>query len=100
MEVDHINHNTLDNRRCNLRLATHGQNMANSRPNKGRKYKGVWQIMGKYWVAFIGKNKKQIYLGSFSTPKLAAKAYDEAARKKFGEYACLNFPNEGCHGAE
>ena len=52
--VDHINHNTLDNRKCNLRLCTHQQNMFNrkKRKNTTSKYKGVvWYRTYKKWHA-------------------------------------------------
>lgn len=92
LEVDHINGNGLDNRRQNLRLATRAQNAAN-RPIPPGRYRGVTPIKGRpKFVANIRVNFKQIYLGEHSTPEDAARAYDAAALKHFGEFARLNFP--------
>jgi hypothetical protein len=95
--VDHINGNTLDNRRENLRLATKRQNTCNMRINKEgctSKYRGVnWHISVKKWVARITVNRRRIHLGVFDSEVEAAKAYDEAARKYYGEFARLNFPD-------
>lgn len=94
MIVDHINGDTFDNRRANLRFVTHQQNMANSKRRRhNTMYKGV-QIRcdGKKWVARIQVDRKMIHLGSFLTPEDAARAYDKAAILHFGEYARLNFP--------
>jgi hypothetical protein len=94
--VDHINGDGLDNRRCNLRVCTHKQNVRNARPYKGKK---TSKFRGVYFSAPTQKFKAQIMcsgvkinLGSFESEKSAAEAYDEAASKLFGEYARLNFP--------
>ena len=96
MLVDHINHNGLDNRKANLRLATHAQNSANARKSKGNqhsKYKGVYPRPDcKKWCARIRHNKKSIHLGYFDTETQAAKAYDRAAKQHHGAFASLNFP--------
>lgn len=95
MMVDHINHDTLDNRRCNLRIVTTNQNQQNSNPNGNRKYKGVYKnSKTDRWEARIGHNKKQHYLGIFATQIEAAMAYDIAARPLFGEYAKLNLEDD------
>lgn len=97
--VDHINHNTLDNRRGNLRTCTSSQNLGNSNPRRGSsKYKGVSFMRGggprkKRWVAIITKDGKGRNLGYFHTEEEAAGRYDEAAAELFGEFARLNFPN-------
>lgn len=88
--VDHINGNGLDNRRENLRLATKSQNAANSR-RKDAKFKGVF-TQGAKWFAQIGHNGRTIYLGTFSSPEEAARAYDAKAVELFGEFAHPNFP--------
>ncbi len=93
--VDHVNGNSLDNRRKNLRFCNPTQNLQNQRrlPNAENPYKGVTRAHGA-WRAFITYNKQTIYLGRFGNPKSAAKTYDKLAQILFGEFACLNFPGE------
>lgn len=93
MFIDHINRNKLDNRRCNLRVVTRSQNNANRRcfSNSKSQYKGV--IRSKktgWWEAAIRKDGKQISLGSYETEIAAASAYNDYARRMWGEYAVLN----------
>ena len=89
-EVDHINGITTDIRRKNLRPCTHQQNLRNMRTNRSV-YKGVCERKGKgFWTAQIRVNGRLLYLGRFFDPKQAALAYNEAAIKHFGEFACLN----------
>lgn len=90
--VDYINGDSLDNRRCNLRIATIGQNSQNSSKqlNRQSKYKGVCGKR-KIWRANIACNKKKYSLGSFKSEIHAAMAYDIAAADLFGEFAKLNF---------
>jgi hypothetical protein len=93
--VDHKNGDTLDNRRSNLRLATHTQNMQNrrKRKNTASKYVGMWRDKERnQWAVRLTFNKKKIWLGRFDSEIEAAKAYDRAAKKYFGEFARLNFP--------
>lgn len=88
-QVDHINNsNSLDNRRSNLRLASHGQNMKNKSMYKRNKsgYKGVYYFWKKY-RAQIQVNGKKIMLGSFDTPEEAHEAYCKAAKLYHGEFA-------------
>jgi hypothetical protein len=97
-EVDHINGNTLDNRRSiNLRLSDHRRNSGNRGPNSNNTsgFKGVSfdKESGKY-SANIRDHGKQKKLGRFPTAELAARAYDRAAVEVFGEFAWLNFPAE------
>lgn len=91
--VDHIHHNTLDNRRSEIRLATSSQNQHNqgvcSRNTSG--YKGVrYDPERKKWVAMIGHENKRYNLGRFATALEAALAYDQAARELHGEFAFQN----------
>jgi hypothetical protein len=93
--VDHINHNGLDNRRSNLRFATDSTNQQNARKSITKttsRFKGVDFVKATgLWRARISVAGKRIFLGSFTSELDAALTYDEAARKFFGEYACLNF---------
>lgn len=92
-QVDHINNNGLDCRRCNLRITTQSQNLMNAkkRPNTSSKYKGVnWCKQTHKWSAKIQVNGKRKHLGRFSNEDDAGKAYNEAAKKHYGEYARLN----------
>ena len=93
MFIDHINRNKLDNRRCNLRIATRSQNNANRRSfaNSKSQYKGVVKSKKTgWWEAAIRKDGKQISLGSYETEIAAASAYNDYARRMWGEYAVLN----------
>jgi hypothetical protein len=100
--VDHRNGSPLDNRRTNLRLATHQQNMFNS--GKRSTYKGKptsSSFKGVTWDRSCGKYKARIkkngiyhYLGHFDDPWKAALAYDHAALEMFGEFAQTNFTYE------
>jgi len=92
-EIDHINNNGLDNRVENLRIVTRRQNNANQRPQtrtKSSQYKGVCLLKNRRWQAQIKVNGKPIWLGSFRDEKNAARAYNRAALRHFGEFACLN----------
>ena len=94
--VDHRDGNTFDNRSDNLRPATHTQNMQNrcKRKNTASKYVGMWlDTKRNQWAVRITVNKKKIWLGRFDSEIDAAHAYDEAAKKYFGEFARLNFPD-------
>jgi hypothetical protein len=95
MEVDHINHNTLDNRRENIRICTLMQNRRNRKRTIGgsSRFKGVsWNKEIKKWTAQIGMNEKIVYLGAFTNEEDAAHARDKKEKELFGEFACLNFP--------
>jgi hypothetical protein len=92
-QVDHINHNGLDNRRANLRLCTNAENQHNQQKTRGTsKYKGVaWCNSRKKWETTIHVNGKNLHLGRFSLEEDAARAYDKAAKKHYGEFAGCNF---------
>lgn len=95
VQVDHVNGNGLDNRRENLRIASHAQNQANRRLGKNNTsgFKGVYWHRGHgRWRAAIKVSGRKIVLGHFITPEAAARAYDKAALEHFGAYARINFP--------
>ena len=95
--TDHVNHDRLDNRRNNLRPATCSQNIANSRFRSGSsKYQGVsWDWSRDKWQAQIRVQRVNKALGRFDDELEAARAYNRAALKAFGEFATLNeVPNE------
>ncbi len=91
--VDHINHDGLDNRRCNLRVCSHAENLRNQRGQVGRssRFKGVSRDkrLGK-WRAQIWHAGRHYYLGLYVSEIEAARAYDAKARELFGEFAYLN----------
>lgn len=89
MEVDHINHNGLDNQRSNLRLCTHNQQQYNRLPTKNvsSKYKGVlWHKKGQKREAKINYKGERIHLGLFTREKDAAEIYQKASKKYFGDF--------------
>lgn len=92
--VDHINHNTLDNRKENLRICTQQQNVYNSRNIRDKlysKHKGVSfnKSVNKY-IAQIRVKKTLVHLGCFHKELDAAETYKEAAKTLHGEFACVN----------
>lgn len=93
LEVDHINRDKLDNRKENLRLVTRSQNCANRGCFKNSKsqYKGVrWNKKMGLWEAAIRKDNVITNLGAYDDEIAAASAYNEYARKMWGEFAVLN----------
>ena len=106
LQVDHINRDKRDNRRENLRLATNGQNRANSKLNVDNKsgFRGVHKkkkrgqtvgrkkrsdAMGDQWVAQINHKSKKFHLGYFDTEEEAHEVYKQAARRMHGEFAAV-----------
>lgn len=92
--IDHINGNTLDNRKINLRKCDQSQNMANRGPQKNNTsgYKGVYfDKSKKKFKAQIKLKQKPIFIGRYKTSIEAAQAYDKKAKELFGEFAYLNF---------
>lgn len=97
IEVDHIDGDTLNNIRANLRSATRRENAQNQKKHQRKAsrslYKGVYKHTdGDKWSAQIRANGQDIRLGTFITDREAAQAYDKAAMQYFGEFARLNFP--------
>ncbi len=93
-EADHKNRDSLDNRRNNLRKATHSQNSSNQGISSDNTsgFKGVRWNKGR-WQAYITHKGIFINLGRFDSKQEAALVYDYAARKLHGEFAVLNFPH-------
>ena len=92
MKCDHANHNGLDNQECNLRTCTHQQNMMNKTAWGSSSYLGVsYRKDRNCYTSKIGFNERDINLGHFKREEDAARAYDAAAKKYFGEFANLNF---------
>lgn len=105
-EVDHINGDKLDNRRCNLRVCSKSENMINVSVHRDNLsgYKGVtfrkklYELTGiKHYMARVSYKGKQFHVGSFKNPIHAAMARDICAKDNLGEYVNLNFP-KGLHG--
>ena len=102
-EVDHVNMDRLDNRKSNLRLATHAENQQNRRMHRDNKsgFKGVCldTRSGKYF-AYINADNRRTYLGHFNSKEEAYEAYDRAALKLHKDFARTNYeiggrrPNE------
>lgn len=92
--VDHIDGNALNNRRCNLRVCTPAQNLANKAPRGGTsQFVGVYRYRDK-WVAHVVCRGKHYYVGTFTDEVAAAKARDRKAYELHGQYAYLNFPED------
>jgi len=96
LEVDHKDGNRLDNRRSNLRLCTHAQNLMNQKPQQrmhSSVYKGTsWSKVVHKWHSYIKFEQYRYHLGYYESEAQAAAAYDLAAVHFFGEFARLNFP--------
>jgi len=97
LQVDHINRNVLDNRKCNLRLCSYSGNSSNRgiMPRNKSGYIGVSLIKLKTpkWQSCVRYNKKNYYLGLFKSKEEAAKARDKKVLELHGEFASLNFIN-------
>lgn len=91
--VDHINGNGLDNRKDNIRFASHSQNQANVKPKTNKMYsnlKGVsFYKQCNKWMSTITVSGKRIYLGVFTTDVAAHEAYKNASIKHFGEFSLV-----------
>jgi hypothetical protein len=98
--IDHKNDDGLDNRRKNIRHCTIRQNQQNRHAACGlSRFKGVIKKkQPSTWGAHIRANGKMLWLGTFYSEEDAARAYDDAARLHFGEFARCNFPITGPAG--
>lgn len=95
-KIDHKDRNSLNNQRSNLRFCTHSQNGKNRKASGRSKYLGVsWSVKDKKWVSYLRNNGVRFYLGCFDKEKDAAKAYDLKAKIEHGEFANLNFKQNG-----
>jgi len=92
LQVDHINHDALDNRRTNLRVCTNAQNQMNARPtNRNRSgFRGVYWDKKWGWTAQVRTAGKKKQVGGFTTPVEAAQEYDRLAVTAHGEFALTN----------
>lgn len=97
-QVDHIDHDGLNNQKSNLRLCSNAQNTLNQLKSykKGNtsKYKGVhlkvYKCGTKRWVSQIMINGEKVHLGCYASEIEAALAYNNSAKKHHGDFACLN----------
>jgi hypothetical protein len=100
LQGDHRNHDTLDNRRENLRIASPQQNSFNRRSVRSSTvpFKGVYAHSGrpksKPFKAEIRCRRERYFLGYYVVAEDAARAYDQKAAELFGEFAYLNFPEQ------
>ncbi len=95
IKTDHIDGNGLNNQRSNIRECTQLQNLRNKRGriSATSEFKGVCLYKGR-WIAQIKYGGKNRVLGRFDSEIMAAKAYDAAATKAFGDFACVNFKKD------
>ncbi len=97
-DIDHKNGNGTDNRRSNIRPCNDAQNQQNRvrLPKNTSGFRGAtWHKQSQRWQAGIKVRGRSIHLGLHGTAELAARAYDAAAIKYFGEFARPNFPVGG-----
>lgn len=93
IEGDHWNGNSLDNRRRNLRVANHSQNMCNSTAQRNNKsgYPGVnWHKRDHVWAVNIAVNGKRIYVGHSTDKQTAIEMRKDAERKYHGDFGYIN----------
>jgi len=97
-DVDHRDHDPLNDQKSNLRICARSQNCMNQLKQDGcsSRFKGVvWNKKKLNWQASIKKDYKQHHLGFFTDETDAARAYNQAALRLHGDFACLNvFPDD------
>lgn len=102
IDIDHIDHNGLNNSRANLREATSAENSRNTKKRASKTssaFKGVsWDSLACRWKAQISCNRRHKHIGLFTSERDAAAAYDAHAAALFGKFAHLNF--EALNGNE
>lgn len=93
--IDHKDRNIYNNKKENLRIATHAQNKWNSKKKSTscNKYKGVYPVYGNKWIADIMVNGIRQTIGQYKSEEIAAKARDKKAIELHGAFAYLNFPD-------
>jgi hypothetical protein len=91
MDIDHKDHNGLNNQKFNLRICTRKQNARNKRSTGSSIYLGVYKTKRNYICARISMDGCCKHIGNFKTEEAAARAYDEVAKRCHGEFANLNF---------
>ena len=87
--VDHINHDSLDNRLCNLRICTKSQNGMNKKKswNKTSRFKGVyWNKKYNKWSVYVIADKKKHFFGYFDDEEFARTVYIENAKRLHGDF--------------
>lgn len=94
-QVDHINGDRLDNRRCNLRPCSAAENSRNSqfKPAGALGFRGVERQGNRFYARLLFEGRT-VRAGAFATAEEAARAHDEAAKRFHGAFAVLNFPDE------
>lgn len=92
LDVDHVDHDGLNNRRSNLRICTRSENLQNQRKrlDNASGFKGVnfYKRTGR-WRAYIMKDRKSQHLGYFDTPEEAYAKYCAASQELHGEYGFI-----------
>lgn len=93
LEIDHVDRDKLNNRKFNLRVCFHAENIRNRRISRNNTsgYKGVsWSSQTQRWRSAISVGGRKYYLGEFDIKEDAARAYNAAAIEAHGEFASLN----------
>lgn len=89
--VDHINHNTLDNRKENMRItyiANNNRNKNGRNKNNKSGYRNVfWDSSKSKWSVHLCKDYHNIHVGDYDDVDEAGKAAEEARQKYYGEFA-------------